>query len=222
MRDAMGYRALMGIPDRILISSFYPAQAACPGMHIVGPMLRDEVRRQQPSDGDYLLVYLNKGQHLFLSQVEHLLRLLDQPVVVYGTPYRGRIENLDFRAPGNDAFVHDLAHCRAVLCTAGNQLIGEAIHLGKPILACPEDAFEQRLNAHMVERMGVGMRGNLATLSPSDVDRFLGNQAYYLSNMKDHARDGRDAAIEILHRYIDELGSIRSSSRIMWRLLSPK
>jgi uncharacterized protein (TIGR00661 family) len=211
MRDAIGYRALMGIPDRILIASFYPADPAYPGMRMVGPMLRDEVRRMQPCEGDYLLCYLNQGQHQFLSQVEHTLRLLDLPVVIYGTPFRGEVENLDFRAPSNDGFIHDLAHCRAVLSTAGNQLIGEAIHLGKPILAAPEDAFEQRLNAHMVERMGVGMRANLSTLSPSDVDRFLGNQSFYLSNLRQEqsAGDGRDRALAILQRFIDELGPRR-------------
>src|SRR5262249_6000619 len=155
-------------------------------------------KRAQSSEGDYLLVYLNKGQHLFLSKVEHTLRLLDLPVVVYGTPFRGEIENLDFRAPSNDGFIRDLANCRAVLSTAGNQLIGEAIYLGKPILAAPEDAFEQRLNAHMVEHMGVGMRANLSTLSPSDVDRFLGNDTFYRSNMRDHRGDGRDEALMIL------------------------
>ena len=205
MRDAIGYRALMGIPERILISSFYPADPAYPGMKMVGPMLRDEVRRMQPSEGDYLLCYLNKGQHQFLSKVEHTLRLLDLPVVVYGTPFRGVIENLDFRAPSNNGFIRDLANCRAVLSTAGNQLIGESIYLGKPMLVAPEDAFEQRLNAHMVERMGVGMRANLSTLSPSDVDRFLGNQSFHQSNMREHKGDGRDQALQLLLRFIDEL-----------------
>src|SRR5581483_9746072 len=205
MRDAIGYRALMGIPDRILISSFYPAEPAYPGMQIVGPMLRDVVRGIETREGDYLLCYLNKGQHQFLSKVEHTLRLLDLPVVVYGTPFRGEIENLDFRAPSKEGFIRDLANCRAVLSTAGNQLIGEAIYLGKPILATPEDAFEQRLNAHMVERMGVGMRAHLSTLSPSDVDRFLGNDSFYRTNMRSHSADGRDRALAILHRFIDEL-----------------
>src|SRR5690606_32652307 len=113
--------------------------------------------------------------------------LLDLPVVIYGTPYVGKVDNLDFRAPGNAAFVRDLAGCRALLGTAGNQSIGEAIHFGKPILALPEDAFEQRLNASMIERMGVGMRGDLGKLTPSDVDRFLANDAGYRSHMREHA-----------------------------------
>lgn len=205
MRDGAAYRALMGQPQRTLISSFYPAEPRQAGTRIVGPLLRDEVLRATPSRGDYLLAYFNKGEHQFLPHVDRALRLLDMPVVVYGTPYRGRIDNLDFRAPSTEWFVHDLAHCRAVLSTAGNQLIGEAIHFGKPILALPEQAFEQRLNAHIIERMGVGLRGELQRLTPSDIDRFLGLDDYFRANMAEHARDGRAEAIETLHRYIDEL-----------------
>ena len=205
MRDAYVYRALMGEPERILISSFYQAEPHNPNTRIVGPLLRDEVLRATRGDGDYVLVYFNKGEHQFLPHVDRALRLLDMPVVVYGTPYRGKVENLDFRAPSAEWFVHDLANCRAVISTAGNQLIGEAIHFGKPILALPEQAFEQRLNAYMIERMGVGMRADLLRLTPSDVDRFLGHYDYYRGNMAEHARDGRTEATETLHRFISEL-----------------
>jgi len=91
------------------------------------------------------------------------------------------------------------------MSTAGNQTIGEAIHFGKPILALPEEAFEQRLNAWMIERMGVGMRGDRLNLTPSDVDRFMGNYDFYKSNMSAHAGDGRAEAIATMRRYIDEL-----------------
>jgi uncharacterized protein (TIGR00661 family) len=215
MRDAYAYRALMGEPDRILISSFYPAAPRKPNTRLVGPLLRDEVLRAKPRAGDYLLAYFNKGEHQFLPHIDRALRLLDVPVVVYGTPYRGTVDNLDFRAPSVEWFTHDLANCRAVLSTAGNQLIGEAIHFGKPILALPEQAFEQRLNAYIIERMGVGMRADLGRLTPSDVDRFLGDYDYYRGNMAEHARDGRAEAVEVLHRFIGELVSrpVRTTHR---------
>jgi len=214
MRDAIGYRSLMGIPERILISSFYPAQGKYPGVKLVGPMLRDVVKQTKPTRGDYLLAYFNKGEHQYRPNIDRALRLLDIPVRVYGTPYRGVVENLDFRPLSNDAFVQDLAGCRAVLSTAGNQLIGEAIHFGKPILAVPEDAFEQRLNAHMIERMGVGMKSTLSGLTPSDVDRFLSNEHNYRSYMKEHAGDGRDEAVATLNQFIDELAVPKIKMRV--------
>lgn len=205
LRDGWGYRTLMGVPERILISSFYPAEPTVPNVHLVGPMLRDEVLQAQPRQGDYLLAYFNKGEHQYLPHVDRALRQLDCPVVVYGTPYRGRVENLDFRAPSVEGFTRDLAQCRAVLSTAGNQLAGEAIHFGKPLLAVPEDAFEQRLNAHLIERMGIGMQADLRRLTPSDVDRFMGHCDWYRSNMGEHARDGRSEAIATLQRFVEEL-----------------
>lgn len=207
MRDALGYRSLMGIPERILISSFYPAEGKYPGVKLVGPMLRDVVKATKATRGDYLLAYFNKGEHQYRPHIDRALRELDIPVRVYGTSHHGQIENLDFRPLSNDQFVKDLAGCRAVLSTAGNQLIGEAIHFGKPILAVPEDAFEQRLNAHMIERMGVGMRSSFGGLTPSDVDRFLANENNYRSYMKEHAGDGREEAIATLNRFIEELGA---------------
>lgn len=205
MRDAIGYKSLMGMPERILISSFYPAEPKYPGVRLVGPMLRDVVKATRPTRGTYLLAYFNKGQHQYRPHIDRALRQLDCPVRVYGTPHTGVSENLEFKPLDNDTFVADLAGCRAVVATAGNQLIGEAIHFGKPILAVPEDAFEQRLNAHMIERMGVGMQSTLSGLTPSDVDRFMANENNYKSFMKQHAGDGRDEAIKALNGFIDEL-----------------
>lgn len=216
MRDAWGYRALMGVPERILISSFYPAEPAYPQVQLVGPMLRDEVLAATPTAGDALLAYFNKGEHQYLPQIDRTLRLLDRKVIVYGTPLRGEDENLEFKAPSVEGFVRDLAACHAVIATAGNQLIGEALHFGKPILALPEEAFEQRLNAHMIERMGVGQQAERKSLTPSDVDRFLGNHGWHTQNMLEqagrrHAGNGREQATNSLLRYLDEISPQPSS-----------
>ena len=212
-RDAWGYRTLMGEPDRVLISSFYPAEPYRDDARIVGPMLRDVVKAQKPARGDFLLVYFNKGMHQYRAHVDRTLRLLEMPVKVYGTPWEGSSENIEFCAPSNEWFVRDLAQCRAVLSTAGNQLIGEALHLGKPLLAVPEDAFEQRLNAAMVERMGVGMRVGASALTPSHVDRFLSQEDAFAARTAEYAGDGRTEAVATLDRYIQELGGARQPRR---------
>src|SRR3546814_4105084 len=115
MCDGWGYRQLMGVPERILVSSFYRAEPAYPQVHVVGPMLRDEVRAAKPRDGDYLLAYFNKGEHQYLPHIDRVLRLLDCKVRVYGTRRRGEDDNLDFRAPSVQGFIDDVAGCRAVL-----------------------------------------------------------------------------------------------------------
>ncbi|PWN56087.1 glycosyltransferase family protein [Abyssibacter profundi] len=209
-RDAMGYRYLMGEPERILISSFYPATPKDARTRVIGPLMRDEVLGVTPTQGEHLLAYFNKGEHLFRPQVEEALRKSDRPVIVYGTERRGQDDNLLFKAPANAAFVRDLANAKAVIGTSGNQLAGEAIHFGKPILALPEDAFEQRLNAYMIERMGVGMRRSLSSLHVRDIEDFLAMSPFMRNNMDEHRRDGRAEAQQWLDTYIDELAGDRT------------
>lgn len=197
-RDAIGYRLLMGEPDRVLLSSFYPAVPRRPGIEIIPPLMRDEVRNVTPRCGDYLLAYFNKGHEQYLPHVEAALKSLNWPVKVYGTGREGLDGNLTYRPFSNRGFVEDVAGAHAVLSTSGNQLIGESIYFRKPILVLPEDCFEQRLNAFMVKRMGIGERGDMATLSSEMIEAFLINTDTYRRNMLRYRGDGRDAAIETL------------------------
>jgi hypothetical protein len=73
-------------------------------------------------------------------------------------------------------FLEDLAGCRAVISTAGNQLIGVALYLCKPVCVMPEacvECVEQRLNAG--------------------------------SNIGRNVRDGGPEAVEILEQFLREL-----------------
>lgn len=204
-RDALGYLYLMGQPERALVSSFYPAPPRRPTTSLVGAILRDDILSAQPRTGEYLLAYFNKGEHQFRVDTERALRGLKQPVIVYGTPRRGVDGNLDFRAPSREGFVQDHSGCRAVICTAGNQLISEAIYLAKPLLVLPEDAVEQRLNAVAVTDLRVGMMGSLERLTTAHILEFLEHLEHYRGHMRRQQGDGRAQAIEILQRYISEL-----------------
>jgi uncharacterized protein (TIGR00661 family) len=213
-RDGWAYRRLMGRPDRTLITSFYPAQPRDRGTRVIGPVLREELQGVEPQTGDFLLAYFNRGRYQYTGALDLALRRLDARVVVYGTPYRGHADNLEFRAPGNAEFIRDLASCRAVLSTAGNQLIGEAMYFRKPILALPEKVFEQQLNAYMVQRIGIGQRGRLASLTVGDIEDFLVGCEGYRARMPQAPREGRAEAVEILRRFIDELSSRRKSRSV--------
>lgn len=204
-RDGFGYRQLMGRPDRILISSFYPAKALHAGTELVGPILRPEVRDAQPVAGDHLLVYLNRGKDQYTPRLERVLTELELPVVIYGTREVGVRDNLSFRAIDPVGFVRDLASCRAVLSTAGNQLIGEALHLRKPVLTLPERVFEQELNASIVERLGIGRRSSFETLGVDQVEMFLADLPACAARMANLSGDGSQAALATLRRFIDEL-----------------
>jgi uncharacterized protein (TIGR00661 family) len=207
-RDVTAYRALMGRPDRVIVSSFYDGGARDPSVRFVGPLLRNEVLSRSPERGDHLLVYMNQGTHQFTPRVEAALRATGRPARVYGTDRRGEDGNLTFRAPSNTPFLDDLASCRAVFSTAGNQLVGEALWFNKPMLVAPEDTVEQRLNAAAVARLGIGRQVRHADVSAGVIERFLGEEAVFRSAMRHAVRDGRADALATLERFARELRSI--------------
>jgi uncharacterized protein (TIGR00661 family) len=211
-RDVLIYRWLMGKPDRIIVSSFYDAPPRWPRVRVVGPLLRDEVLSATPTLGTHLLVYFNKGEHQLTPRVEGALRASGEPMMIYGTRRRGRDGNLDFRPPSNLPFIEDMASCRAIISTAGNQLVGEAVHLGKPMLVIPEECVEQRLNAAALEWQGFGMRVRQCEFSVAHLQTFLANQPQYQERIRSAARNGRAEAVEAIEEFLAELGRDRSDS----------
>ncbi len=204
-RDVFVYRWLMGRPERILVSSFYHARPRWPSVRVIGPLLRDEVLAAKPTRGTHLLGYFNKGQHLFTPRIEAALRASGLPARIYGTPRHGRDGNLDFRPPSNVPFLEDMASCRAIVSTAGNQLVGEAVHLCKPMLVTPENCVEQRMNAAALERRGFGMQVKESDFTARTLQLFLDREPEFVACMRRSARNGRDEALATIERFLSEL-----------------
>jgi uncharacterized protein (TIGR00661 family) len=203
-RDVLVYRTLMGTPERAIVSSFFRAPPLRSDVRQVPTLLREQVRRARSRRGEHLLVYLNQGAQLWSPALERGLRALAMPAIVYGTERVGVDGNLDFRAPSTSAFVDDLARAIAVVSTAGNQLVGEALHLRKPMLVMPEDSVEQAVNALAVERIGAGRR--IAQRSPTIEElRAFVREARQLRAAMPLAFDGRAQALAALERFAAEL-----------------
>jgi uncharacterized protein (TIGR00661 family) len=208
MRDVAGYRLWVRRPERVIVSSFYPLEPRDPSVRVVGPLTRDEVRAARPTLGDHLLVYLNNGDRQLGPHIEHALRALGLPVIVYGTSRRGVEGRLDFRAPSQREFVDDLASCRALFSTAGNQLVGEAITLRKPMLVMPEHTVEQRTNALSLAAMGFGRWVHRRDVDAQVLRRFL-DDAPSLAAAIPAARDGNAEAIAALEEAATTLAAER-------------
>lgn len=203
--ESMFYRFLVARPSRSVAAAFFRAEPRRGGVTVVGPILRAEVRRTPPSEGDHLLVYFSNAAVHFTPAIEAALRELDCPVKVYGAPRGPAPGNIEFHPVANLPFLRDLAACRAVFSTAGNQLISEALHFGKPMLLMPEESLEQRLNAQIVQDWRAGMRVRPREVTPGLLRAFLARRDEYAANVRRHRRDGLPEAIEALHRAIQEL-----------------
>jgi len=188
----------------IITSSFYqlPLKAGWERVHQVGPLIRAEVALARPTEGDYLLSYLRP------NTPENLLDVLNsagRPIKVYGLGERAPQGHLTFCPIHETRFVEDLANCQAVICAAGNQLLGESLFLGKPVLALPETQHhEQRINAHYLQEMGVGQWTTLETLSPEIVADFLSQLPQYRQRLKERRGqfDGTADTLQIIQEVL--------------------
>jgi hypothetical protein len=75
---------------------------------------------------------------------------------------------------GERPFRRAFSRARAVIGSAGSNLLAECVMAGKPVLALYRDKdSEQRLNATLIEQAGVGMGACLDHLDSKTVTRFI-------------------------------------------------
>ena len=196
-----------------VVSAFFRPPLRRGWEHVVqvGPLLRGEITAAAPHDGGFVLSYLRR--HTPFSAVESLADC-GLPVKVYGLGERERIGNVSFHAIDERRFVDDLAGCRALVSAAGNQLIGESLHLGKPLLVLPERAHaEQLMNSSFLAAMGCGDWELLEEVTPARVRRFLDGLAGFAPALA--SVTGRmDGTPEVL-RVIDRRLAARAEAAVV-------
>ena len=191
---------LIGLPVRwfcsgqreTIVSSFFRARLR-PRPHNVtqiGVLMRPELLSAESSDSGHLLVYMRRA----VPDLIHALHASGKRARIYGHGRQPSDGPLEFSAVDERLFLRDLADCHAVITTAGNQLLGESLFLGKPVLSIPEPGnIEQAVNGHFLARSGGGMsfphdRFSIANLLDFldavpelrrhiDVTRLVGNEA---------------------------------------------
>ena len=183
--------------DAYLVISFFEARLKKKTTFLFPPILRSEVLRTRPSDGDFVLVYVTSDA----GDVLPVLRSVRQRFVCYGFSRDGQDGNLEFRKPSLDGFLRDLASCRAIVANAGFSLISEALYLGKPYLAWPvKRQFEQVFNAYYIGQTGYGAYWD--DLNKERVDSFLFNLGAYRENLAGYNRADNSALFAKLDQLI--------------------
>lgn len=158
-----------------VVSSFYfpPLRRGAANVKQVGVMLRPEIVRAVPERRDHSVAYFRR------FAPPGLLDILSEgggEIRVYGLGERPPSGALRFFDVDEARFIEDLATCRALVTTAGNQLVGEALFLGKPVLALPERGnHEQAINGHFLETSGGGRAMDPGLISGPAVDAFMRN-----------------------------------------------
>lgn len=171
MRTAISI--VYGKPDRMLVSGFYLPKLKRPDPRVerVGILMRAAVLNAQPRKGAHLLAYMRRDCP---PEFLEMLARCPQEVRLYGLGEQAPRGNIIFKAIDPQGFIDDLASCRGLICTAGNQLIGEAMYLSKPVLALPESSnSEQQMNAHLLRMSGAGMVVDFDSVRDHHLQKFL-------------------------------------------------
>ncbi|HEY1793921.1 MAG TPA: glycosyltransferase family protein [Opitutaceae bacterium] len=151
-----------------IVKSFGRRARPRPHVHVVSPVIQEEIRGLRPAAGQHVLVYLTKENPRLIE----LLKSLPETFVVYCHNREGKDANLTYRAQGA-AYPADLAACKAIIATTGFSLIADSIFLKKPYFGVPlRGQFEQTYNAFFLRSSGIGDYSEMPTRD--ELGRFLG------------------------------------------------
>lgn len=190
---------------RTMVSSFYnpPLKSARGHVSRVGVLLRPEILEAKPETRSHLVAYLRRQVP---AQVLDALSHYGDEVRIYGLGAQPRRGNLVFQEVDIFRFVEDLATCRALVCTAGNQLVGEALYLDKPVLAMPEVGnFEQAINGHFLARSGTGLNCDPLHLTGTTVRNFVERLDEFRTHIDPNTVCGNSAALALIDHHLQQL-----------------
>jgi len=154
-------------------------------IHAVGPIIRREVieLKKHVTKEDFVLVYV---KHALEKAIIPKLKGIKEKFIMYvKRPNNHKpMTNVVYRKHSATNFAHDLARCKAVISSAGEQLTSEALFLKKPIFLISENGtYEQEINADCVKRKMVGDSGTIVEVQKEDITHFLRNLESYQKNI---------------------------------------
>jgi len=185
-------RSFIQRPNKYLITSFYFPPVKNPNkVKMFPPILRDNVLKLKPVEGNHILVYQTTDSNFELLK---LLKEFDDEFIIYGFHKNKRDANLLFKDFNEDEFFEDLASARAVITNGGFTLISEALYLEKPILSIPvKKQFEQILNAIYLRRLEYGEFHE--DPDKNDIKEFLERLDFYRNNIKTRFKHDENQSI---------------------------
>jgi uncharacterized protein (TIGR00661 family) len=207
-----GINVWAGRPDAIITSSFYhfPKKRNSRAV-FVGPFIPHRLKGLPRESDDSVTVYLKQAGYL-PSLLSTMALRPDRRFVVFSDwracPPEGLPPNVMTAPISREGFLTQLAKSAALITTAGNQVIGEAVFLHKPVLAFPEpDVLEQELNALALNRSGFGETFRLGEFTLDRWEAFESGLGRFRTSMEERFRgrrtlDGRKEALRTLHRFL--------------------
>jgi uncharacterized protein (TIGR00661 family) len=133
-------------------------------------LLRHRIASLRPTAGDHVLLY---GRGALGRRMARVASTVPERFIAYGFE-ADPAGNIEYKQTSHEEFAKDLASCKAVVTTGGQQLIGEARYLRKPLLIVPmPKQHEQEINARYARMEGIGDYCPIERLSPEHIRQCL-------------------------------------------------
>ena len=185
----------------ILTSFFYPKVRPRKNAVLYPPIIREDILKLEPSEGNHIIVYQTSKESVKL--VKRLKSLKDEKFIVYGFNKNEVDGNLTFKEFNEDVFYDDLASSKAVICNGGFTFITEAICLKKPIYSVPAIGnFEQTLNGFYVGKLGYGEYHE--AMDVEKIKAFLTRLPKYQERLKKVKKTNNDGIVRELKYRIEK------------------
>jgi uncharacterized protein (TIGR00661 family) len=154
-----------------VVINFFQAPVKTDKAVLTPPIVRKSILDLTPTDAGHITIYWTTGTGE--DRLRDVLgRFPNQQFHIYGFNKRLECGNCLFKERSTEGFLADLASSRGVVASAGFSLISECLHLKKKMLLLPLGGhYEQLLNAHYVDRLGLGVWSR--ELDAATVSRFL-------------------------------------------------
>jgi uncharacterized protein (TIGR00661 family) len=190
--------------NRYFITTFFYPEVRKKNTSLHPPILRPEILAARPEPGGHLLVYQTSTSNKALPEI---LQRSGIECRVYGLRRdlkrdvrEGRVLYRPFSEQG---FIDDLRTARGVIASAGFTLMGEAVYLGRPMLAVPlRKQFEQLLNARYLEAEGYGLGAD--AISDRRLGEFIERLPDFERKLRGYRQDGNTDLLKALERGLAE------------------
>ena len=123
---------------------------------IFTPVVKKEVLEAEPTDGNYITVYLPSYCEPQLTDIFQPFGDIRFEIFSSQTTQPRTGNNIRFLPVSKKLFNQSLINCTGIITGGGFETPAEALHLGKKIITIPiRSQYEQQCNAAALEKLGV-------------------------------------------------------------------
>ncbi|MFM1884670.1 MAG: hypothetical protein RL168_854 [Bacteroidota bacterium] len=182
--------------------------------HVLGPIVRDEIKKLAGTPQQELLVYLPAFS---LQKLLRILTLLELPVYVFHADVEQPfdVENVTVMPIQHEAFTEAFRRVNSVLCGAGFELPTEALYHMKRLAVVPiRGQYEQSCNAAAAQACGAWKFSTLKKKHVKVLKQWLN------SPLPTHPVNSTDPS-DLVHRVLADFQQDKSLHRYSWKQQKP-